>query len=261
MLREADAIPPRSTPTPCRGRPAAGRGSRWCCARLVDAYAVASHSLQTTAPQPAVSPRDSGTRGIIVVQVNGLIDPSNASLIKKSLPRRRRRTCIARRLPARRIRRRRRRHDSLVRAVRDSSVPVAAWVGPSGGEARGASALIALATSNVSVAAGAHIGPVVPVDFDNPSSVSVAAATATVTRSIAVAAERATRRGREPSPLGQGRALADKSDRRQPADAVPVHRRARTVTCSTPRRGDVRMSTSTDRRRREQPPECRPTKW
>jgi membrane-bound serine protease (ClpP class) len=124
--------------------------------------------------------RDSGRRGIVVVQVNGLIDPSNAALIKKSL----REAAAA--------------HaslvvfqldssgavdvdtDSLVRAVRDSPVPVAAWVGPSGGEARGASALLALASSNVSVAAGAHIGPVVPVNFDNPGSVSVKDATATV---------------------------------------------------------------------------------
>jgi membrane-bound serine protease (ClpP class) len=125
-------------------------------------------------------PRDSGHNGIVVVQVNGLIDPSNASLIKKSL----REAASARAslvvfqldgsgavdVDT----------NSLVRAVFDSPVPVAAWVGPSGGEARGATALLALATSNVSVAAGAHIGPVVPVNFDDPGAVSVKDATAKV---------------------------------------------------------------------------------
>ena len=148
----------------------------WSNADAVAQPLGANHGAAT----PGVSPRDSGTRGIIVVQVNGLIDPSNASLIKKSLrdAAGARASLIVFQLDASGA------VDvdttSLVRAVRDSSVPVAAWVGPSGGEARGASALIALATSSVSVAAGAHIGPVVPVNFDNPSSVTVAAATATV---------------------------------------------------------------------------------
>jgi membrane-bound serine protease (ClpP class) len=112
-------------------------------------------------------PRDSGQRGIIVVQVNGLIDPANAALIKSSL-----REAAAERASALVFQ-----LDgsggvdvdsaALADAVRSSPVPVAVWVGPSGGGARGASALLALAAAYTSVAPGAHIGPLVPVDFDD----------------------------------------------------------------------------------------------
>jgi len=124
----------------------------------------------------AATVRGSGVNGIVVVQVNGLLDPSNAALITQSL--------------------RDAAHDrasllvfqldgsgavdvdtnALVRAFGDSPVPVAVWVGPSGGEARGASALLALAAADVSVAPGAHIGPVMPVDFDRRFTLSGAAA-------------------------------------------------------------------------------------
>jgi membrane-bound serine protease (ClpP class) len=141
---------------------------------------VGTSAAGASARRRATEPRDSGRNGIVVVQVNGLIDPSNASLIKKSLREAAsaRASLVVLQLDASGA------VDvdtnSLVRAVQDSKVPVAAWVGPSGGEARGAAALIALATSNVSVAAGAHIGPVVPVNYDNPHAVSVKAATALV---------------------------------------------------------------------------------
>jgi membrane-bound serine protease (ClpP class) len=112
--------------------------------------------------------RGSGRRGIIVSQVNGLLDPANAALINTSL------------------KEAARKHASLlvfqldgsggididstalVDAIRKSPVPVAVWVGPSGGGARGASALVASAAAYASVAPGAHIGPLVPVDFDDP---------------------------------------------------------------------------------------------
>ena len=119
------------------------------------------------------------------MQVNGLIDPSNAALISKSL-----REAAADRASlvvfqldgsgAVDVN-----TDALVRQVFESKVPVVAWVGPSGGEAKGATALLALATSNVSVAAGAHIGPVVPVNYDDPGAVSVEEATAKVERARA----------------------------------------------------------------------------
>ena len=114
------------------------------------------------------TPRDSGRRGIVVTQVNGLLDPANAALIHTSL------------------KEGAQRHVSLLvfqldgsggididsgalaAAVRNSPVPVAVWVGPSGGGARGASASLALAAAYTSVAPGAHIGPLVPVDFDDP---------------------------------------------------------------------------------------------
>jgi len=126
-------------------------------------------------PQPPAGVRGSGLNGIVVVQVNGLIDPSNAALVSASL-----RDAANARVSllvfqldgsgAVDVD-----TNALVRAVRDSPVPVAVWVGPSGGQARGASALLALAASYVSVAPGAHIGPVLPVDFDQTLALSGAA--------------------------------------------------------------------------------------
>jgi|tagenome__1003787_1003787.scaffolds.fasta_scaffold20968340_4 membrane-bound serine protease (ClpP class) len=142
--------------------------------------AIGVSATSASARPQAGEPRDSGRRGIVVVQVNGLIDPSNASLIKTSLhdAARARASLVVFQLDGTGAVDTD--TDALVQAVFNSPVPVVAWVGPSGGEAKGATALIALATSNVSVAAGAHIGPVVPVNYDDPGAVSVKQATAQV---------------------------------------------------------------------------------
>ncbi|HET9729990.1 MAG TPA: NfeD family protein [Acidimicrobiia bacterium] len=107
--------------------------------------------------------------GIDVVQVNGLIDPANAALIKSSL------------------RNAARDHakvivfqldasgaidvdfDKLFRDFRASTVRTAVWVGPSGGAARGAAAWLALSADAAAIAPGAHFGPIVPVRYDHPS--------------------------------------------------------------------------------------------
>jgi membrane-bound serine protease (ClpP class) len=106
---------------------------------------------------------------IDVVQVNGLIDPSNAALIRASLR------------DAERI------HSSavvfqldasgavdvdvnaLLRDVTGATVPVTVWVGPSGGGARGAAALLARSAGFAAVAHGAHLGPVDPIRYDETS--------------------------------------------------------------------------------------------
>jgi len=112
--------------------------------------------------------RGSGRRGIVIVQVNGLLDPPNAALITKSLrdAAHNHLSLVAFQLDASGA------VDvntnALVRSIRESPVPVAVWVGPSGGGARGASALLALAAAYVAVAPGAHIGPVNPVDYEHP---------------------------------------------------------------------------------------------
>ena len=118
--------------------------------------------------EAAAATRDGGTRGIVIVQVNGLLDPPNAALITKSLhdAEKARASLVAFQLSASgavdvNV-------DSLVQAIKQSPVPVAVWVGPSGGQARGAGALLALAASYASVAPGAHIGPISPVDFGHP---------------------------------------------------------------------------------------------
>jgi membrane-bound serine protease (ClpP class) len=135
---------------------------------LLAALVIGANAAGAQETDAGTPPRDSGQRGIIVVQVNGLIDPANAALIKSSL-----REAVAKRASALVFQ-----LDgsggvdvdsaALADAVRKSPVPVAVWVGPSGGGARGASALLALAAAYTSVAPGAHIGPLVPVDFDDP---------------------------------------------------------------------------------------------
>ena len=113
---------------------------------------------------------DSGNGGRIdVVQVNGLIDPANAALIRSS------------------IRDAERFHSTVVVFQMDASgavdvdvnallhdfthatVPVTVWVGPSGGGARGAAALLARSADFAAVAPGAHLGPVDPIRYDDPS--------------------------------------------------------------------------------------------
>jgi membrane-bound serine protease (ClpP class) len=106
---------------------------------------------------------------IDVVQVNGLLDPSNAALIRSSIEQAERRnsevlvfqidgsgaidTDV----------------DAIVRDIQETSVPIAVWVGPSNGGARGASALVALAAGYAAVAPSADFGPVDPVYYDEPS--------------------------------------------------------------------------------------------
>jgi membrane-bound serine protease (ClpP class) len=182
----------------------------------------------------SASVRGSGTDGIVVVQVNGLLDPSNAALIQKSL-----RDAASS-------------HqslivfqldgsggidvntNSLVRAVSDSVVPVAVWVGPSGGEARGASALLALAASYVSVAPGAHIGPVVPVDFDHDRAL-----TTTAQAVIAKRSSRAEVSHRLSGKTAQADKLIDGTDPTLGQFIVGLD--GRVLHTAT---GDVRMSTS-----------------
>ncbi|MFM8971284.1 MAG: NfeD family protein, partial [Actinomycetota bacterium] len=111
------------------------------------------------------------TARIDVVQVEGLIDPPNAALIRSSLAEAAAddATLVVLQLDAAGA------VDvdvpALVRAVRDSEVPVAAWVGPSGGRARGAAGVLALSADITAVAAGARIGPLVPVAYDHPDRV------------------------------------------------------------------------------------------
>ncbi|MDQ1511263.1 MAG: hypothetical protein QOG50_3107 [Actinomycetota bacterium] len=110
-----------------------------------------------------------GDGRIDVVQVNGLIDPANAALIRSSLR------------DAERV------HSSVVvfqmdasgavdvdvnallKDVTDATVPVTVWVGPSGGGARGAAALLARSADFAAVAPGAHLGAVDPIRYDDTS--------------------------------------------------------------------------------------------
>lgn len=110
--------------------------------------------------------------GIEVAQVDGLLDPPNASLVRDTI--RAANTGHATLLVVQ--------VSSgggldtdvapLVRAIRRSRVPIAVWVGPSGAKAEGAAAELALAAPVVSVANGASIGPAHPVALDRPGASS-----------------------------------------------------------------------------------------
>ena len=173
------------------------------------------------APQPPMRPRRfRPINGIVVVQVNGLLDPPNAALITKSLrdAERARASLVAFQLSASgavdvNV-------DSLVRAIARSPVPVAVWVGPSGGRARGASALLALAASYVAVAPGAHIGP----DRSRRLRTSALGPRGRATASVGAPARARDTRGPRPPPVGQD-GPRRQADRRYRADGRSVHRR------------------------------------
>jgi membrane-bound serine protease (ClpP class) len=110
-------------------------------------------------------------RGIAVVQVEGLLDPPNAALVKNAVAdaNEQRRTMLLLQV------------DSpgavvdvapLVRAISRSRVPVVAWVGPTGGEARGGAALLVEAANRAFVSQGSSIGPVTPLRMDDPGRFS-----------------------------------------------------------------------------------------
>src|SRR3974390_2378593 len=106
---------------------------------------------------------------IDVVQVNGLIDPANAALIRSSLrdAERVQSTVVVFQMDASGavdvdV-------DRLLEEFTHQSVPVAVGVGPSGGGARGAAALLARSADVAAVANGAHLGSVDPVRYDDPS--------------------------------------------------------------------------------------------
>ncbi|MGH8986917.1 MAG: NfeD family protein [Acidimicrobiia bacterium] len=110
----------------------------------------------------------SGLAGIDVVQLEGLLDPPNASLVRSSIrdANERDSTMVVLQI------------DSggavdvdvaeLVRAVRESGVPIVAWVGPSGSDAKGAAALLVGSAHVASVSSGSGIGPAAPLRLDEP---------------------------------------------------------------------------------------------
>ena len=78
--------------------------------------------------------------------------------------------------------------NALLNEVTNASVAVTVWVGPSGGGARGAAALLARSADFAAVAPGAHLGPVDPIRFDD-TSFTVAAPLKDVTAKAATLLE------------------------------------------------------------------------
>jgi len=124
-------------------------------------------ALWPATAQAQESPGGGEPGGIDVVQVDGLLDPANASLVRRVVRDAQRdgATVVVLQLDATGavdidV-------DALVSVVENAEVPVGVWVGPSGADARGAAALLALAAPVVAVAPGAGIGPVLPVELDD----------------------------------------------------------------------------------------------
>jgi membrane-bound serine protease (ClpP class) len=108
--------------------------------------------------------------GIDVVQVEGLIDAPNASLIRGSIARAERRDSTLLVFQV----------DSggavgvdvaaLARRVHDARVPIAVWIGPAGSTARGGAAILAESAAILSITPGSHIGPATPARLDHPGA-------------------------------------------------------------------------------------------
>lgn len=136
--------------------------------------ALPSHALASTGRRGGalLTPKRAVGRGSIdVIQVDGLIDPPNAALIRdavKATNRSGAKLLLIKFNSGGAV-------DvdalSVVRSVVDSRVPVVAWIGPSGSKARGLAAMVALQSGFVAVSNGSSIGPVVPVLLDRDGTV------------------------------------------------------------------------------------------
>jgi membrane-bound serine protease (ClpP class) len=134
---------------------------------LVGAAMLLPGTAGATAPTAS---RDDSHAGILVIQVDGLLDPPNAALIRDSI-------------------RDVNRHPTsllvikvasggavdvdpgpLVRAIRASRVPIGVWIGPAGSKAKGLAALLASAAPVSAVANDSTIGPGDPVRLDEPNA-------------------------------------------------------------------------------------------
>jgi membrane-bound serine protease (ClpP class) len=134
---------------------------------------AASAAVPTPRPATTAASAVAGRRGIAVVQVQGYLDPPVVALARRAVAdaNHARTTLLLVQL------------DSggalstdlapLLRDVRQSRVPVAVWVGPSGARAEGGAALLAEAATVVFVSPGSDVGPASPVRLDDPSATSV----------------------------------------------------------------------------------------
>lgn len=114
-----------------------------------------------------------GERGVLVVQVEGSIDPPNAELIRDAIGRANddALTLVVLQVdssgalgtPV----------DHVVRAIRGSAVPVVAWVGPTGARAEGGAALLVEAAHVAFAAPSSEIGTAHPVRLDDPEASSL----------------------------------------------------------------------------------------
>jgi membrane-bound serine protease (ClpP class) len=156
------------------------RRTRVIAALLVawGAFALATSSSGAAAGASAPP----GRRGILVVQVEGSIDPPNAKLVTDAVARANddRMTMVVLQVDSTgtvgtSV-------DDLVRTIRRSRVPVVVWVGPPGADARGGAAVLLEAAHGAFASPGSDVGPAHPVRLDEPDASSVAAVRAELRR-------------------------------------------------------------------------------
>ncbi|HEY8215555.1 MAG TPA: NfeD family protein [Acidimicrobiia bacterium] len=148
--------------------------------RVIAGLALLGAAVFLLAPDARAAPP--GRRGILVVQVEGAIDPPNANLVSDAISRANddRLTAVVLQIDSSRTVNTS--VDDLVRVVRRSRVPVVAWVGPPGADASGGATLLVEAAHAAFAAPGSDVGAARPVQLDDPSASSSAEVRAALRR-------------------------------------------------------------------------------
>ncbi|MEX0664165.1 MAG: NfeD family protein [Acidimicrobiia bacterium] len=145
-------------------RPNATRRLRWLHRTRLVACALLVIGAYAAIAGPAAAGGDE-RRGIVVVQIKGLLDVPNVSLLKDTIKQVNadRRTLLLIQLDARGaiadV-------DPVMRAINRSRVPVVIWVGPPGAEATGGAAVLTAAAHRLFRAPGSTIGSPNPIRLD-----------------------------------------------------------------------------------------------
>ncbi|HEX4490740.1 MAG TPA: NfeD family protein [Acidimicrobiia bacterium] len=165
---------------------------RWwmgvCAAVALAAPLLGAFAGAARAATPASLP------GIDVVQVQGLVDPPNASLIRGAIDRAEHRhsTLLVFQL------------DSsgavdvdvaaLAKRIHEATVPIAVWIGPTGSTARGGAAVLAESAAVLSITPGSHVGPATPVRLDHPGDEIAPSVDAWIAANVPSSRQSATKR-------------------------------------------------------------------
>ncbi len=164
--------------------------------RLLAALVLVVWGAATVLFADSADAQADGRRGILVVQVEGAVDPPNADLIDEAIERANdeRLTMVVLQLDSNGA------LDTsvadLVRTIRRSRVPVVVWVGPAGGEARGGATLLLEAAHVAFAAPGSDLGPADPVRLDEPDASDPASVRAELERLAGL-------NGRDPDAAGR----------------------------------------------------------
>lgn len=128
--------------------------------------AVAAADPASSTSVGATATKGGGFNGIDVVQVQGLLDPPNASLVRDALRDAERRGSTALILQLDSSGAVSTDAEGLARTIQQARVPVVVWVGPAGSSASGGSLLLAESAPLLYLATNAQVGPLFPLRLD-----------------------------------------------------------------------------------------------